>query len=149
MLKRILVPMDGSERSKKALDFALDLAATYGAKLWVMHVIDRSAVEETEEALKDVISGVHVRDAIHTYQELAVKDIFEKARKKSKVKGVSLKTYCVSGKPAEQIISYARKVRSDLIVIGSTGFGRAEQFLFGSVTDKVARHASCPVTIVR
>jgi len=149
MLRRILVPMDGSERSKEALDFALDLAAACQAKLWVMHVVDRSVVEETEDALKDVISGVHVKDAVHTYQELAVKNIFEKASKKSKVRGVNLKTYTVSGKPAEQIISYARKIHSDLIVVGSTGVGRAEQFLFGSVTDKVARHASCPVAVVR
>ena len=141
--------MDGSQRADKAFDFALDLAKTYGAKLWIITVADKSTHEEMEKTIKDVISGVHIKDMIDKYAELLSKEIFDKVNQKSKDKGIEIKTYSVTGKPAEEILSYAKKMSFDLIVIGSTGIGKAEQFLFGSVTDKVARHSTCTVTIVK
>jgi nucleotide-binding universal stress UspA family protein len=149
LLKKILVPMDGSERAEKAFDFALDLAKTYGAKLWIINVADKSTYEEMEKTVKDIISGVHIKDYIDKYAEWLSKEIFDKVSQKSRDKGVEIETYSVTGKPAEEILSYAKKMSFDLIVIGSTGIGKAEQFLFGSTTDKVARHSTCAVTIVK
>jgi len=149
LLKKILVPMDGSERADKAFDFALNLAKTYGAKLWIINVADKSTHEEMEKTVKDAISGVHIKDMMDKYAELLSKEIFDKVNQKSRDKGVEIETYSVTGKPAEEILSYAKKMSFDLIVIGNTGVGKAEQFLFGNVTDKVARHSTCTVTIVK
>jgi nucleotide-binding universal stress UspA family protein len=149
LLKKILVPMDGSERAYKAFDFALNLAKNSGAKLWIINVADKSTHEEMEKTLKDVISGVHTKDMMNKYAELLSKEIFKKVNQKSRDKGVEVETYSTIGKPAEEILSYAEKIGVDLIVIGSTGVGKAEQFLFGNVTDKVSRHSTCTVTIVK
>lgn len=141
--------MDGSERADKAFDFALNLAKNSGAKLWIINVADKSTHEEMEKTVKDVISGVHIKDMMNKYAELLSKEIFDRVNKKSSDEGVEIETYSTIGKPAEEILSYAEKIGFDLIVIGSTGVGRAEQFLFGNVTDKVARHSTCAVTIVK
>jgi nucleotide-binding universal stress UspA family protein len=141
--------MDGSERAEKAFDFALNLAKNSGAKLWIINVADKSTHEEMEKTLKDVISGVHTKDMMNKYAELLSKEIFKKVSQKSRDKGVEVETHSTIGKPAEEILSYAEKIGFDLIVIGSTGVGKAEQFLFGNVTDKVARHSTCTVTIVK
>lgn len=141
--------MDGSEHAYKAFDFALNLAKNSGAKLWIINVADKSTHEEMEKTVKDVISGVHIKDMMNKYAELLSKEIFKRVTQKSRDEGVEVETYSTIGKPAEEILSYAEKIGFDLIVIGSTGVGKAEQFLFGNVTDKVARHSTCTVTIVK
>lgn len=141
--------MDGSERAERAFDFALDLAKTHRAKLWIIHVIDKSTHEELEKAVKDVISGVHIKDALVKHAEMVSRQIFSKGGQKSRDNGVEFETYSVTGETCRRDIIIRRKKGFDLIVIGSTGIGKAEQFLFGSVTDKVARHSTCAVIIVK
>ncbi len=149
MIKKILVPLDGSKQSDKTLDYAFELARNLETGLVVMHVIDDTFTENIEKTMKDVLSGVKIKDAIDAYANIFTKEIFDSASEKAVTYGVRLKTYSVRGDPAEEILKYAKKKKVDLIVMGSTGIGKAEQFLFGSVTDKVARHAPCTVTIVR
>jgi nucleotide-binding universal stress UspA family protein len=63
--------------------------------------------------------------------------------------GVPCEEMIVKGKPAEAIVDTAEKAGVDLIVIGSLGMSAIERALIGSVSDKVMRHAKCPVLLVR
>ena len=146
MLNTILVPYDGSEPAMRALEFASDLAAKYGAEIVIFHAIHypvglpeelhHFAVSEHLDAPDEI--GAVVRKMLESATLLASKAGAEQ------VAGDS-----VVGDPAEVILAAAKSRDADLIVMGSRGFGRLEGLLLGSVSDKVLRHADAPVTIVR
>ncbi len=148
MLRKILVPLDGSEHSYKTLDFALDLAKGQHAKICIMHVTEEEKFREflNDAEIKKFYKLDDINAAIATYPERASADIFRIAGDKAKSDKIEFETVAVTGDPAEEIVSYARDF--DLVIIGSTGLGKT-RFQLGSVAEKVARHALCSVTIVR
>jgi nucleotide-binding universal stress UspA family protein len=153
-MKKILVPLDGSEQAYKALDFALDLAKNTQAKVWVFHVVNKNISEimnlpNIPEELVKEIKATHITDTDLKYIEAISKTIIRRAKEKAEKKDVEIEIASNMGDPAEKIIAYTKNMDFDLIVIGETGIGKAKQFLCGSVTEKVAQDSPCPVTIVK
>ncbi len=64
-------------------------------------------------------------------------------------RGRKVETLLVKGHAAEEILKTAKRIRADLVVVGSRGLTGLRRFLLGSVTHKVARHAPCSVLVVR
>ena len=139
MYKRILYATDGSPAALSALRHALDLAQTYGAELILVHVFRHieefgkspyfSEMEEDRKGVGETVIGqamAELRDS-----------------------GVTVHIEPCEGQPAEAIINVAAVRNCDLIVIGSRGLGTFQGLLLGSVSDRVVRHAPCPVLIVR
>ena len=165
MIKKILVPLDGSERSDKALDFAINLAKSQNGKLTLFHVVDRKIPDELRRVLKpskdiestrtlEPILGpssphIEVENVLKKWTELAGKDIFEKAAEKARSNDVEFESLSYAGDLAHEISKTLKSEAFDLVIIGSTGIGKVEQFLFGGVTEEVARNSPCTVTIVR
>ncbi|WP_455367238.1 universal stress protein [[Eubacterium] cellulosolvens] len=145
MVRKILVPMDGSKQSEKALDFAIDVAETEKAKLYVIYVVDKKIPDE----LKRAIEAANIKDIIGTYTEVASRKVLDSAIKKAKNRNINIETESVVGNPAEEIVNFAEKMKFDIVIIGSTGMGRAKQFLFGSVTEKVCHNVPCTCVIVK
>ena len=138
---RIIVPVDGSEVAKKAAKKALALAQSTGVKVVAMHVINidlyvyqTEIVYPTEIPLPDLIQkeGHSYLDEIVTL---------------GKQMGITVSKKLVEGHPAEEIIKEAKE--DDLIVMGSKGRTGLDRLLLGSVAENVARHAPCPVMIVK
>jgi nucleotide-binding universal stress UspA family protein len=138
---RILVPVDGSEVAEKAAQKALALAKSLDTKVVVMHVINidlyayqTELVYPTEIPLQELFQkeGHAYLDEIVTLGEEM---------------GVTVSEKLVEGHPAEEIIQEAHE--DDLIVMGSKGRTGLDRLLLGSVAENVARHASCPVMIVK
>jgi nucleotide-binding universal stress UspA family protein len=153
-VEKILIPLDGSEEAYRALDFALDLAKTNGATVWVMYVLNKDIHNEIiqnffPDDLEVAIKAAHIKDEVPTYVELVSRAIFKKAEEMAKTKGVDIHVTSNMGDPAKKIIAFSKNMKFDLIVMGKTGLGKARRYLFGSVSDKVYRHAPCSVTIVR
>ena len=133
-LQQILVAVDGSKHSDKAVDYAVQLAKKYRLDLALLHVDDDNVIR---------VSGPQVLDCIGTVGEY----ILETASKK--VLGIPFSKILKQGKPGETIIKMAHKGNIDLIVVGSKGQNTVKRFLLGSVSDEISKNARSSVLIVR
>lgn len=140
MYKKILVPLDGSIIADLAAEHAVDLAKSLAAEVTLLHVIStRSKINESGEACQWI------------YRDLQFKgqEIIKKTKEAYGNCGVVIGSKLIWGSPVEGICIEAKEGRYDLIVMGSRGLSEIKGFLIGGVTNKVVRHASCPVLVVR
>ena len=143
MYSKILVAVDGSPFSSKALEHAISLAKTYRAKLTIIYVVHMRVYIAAEEA-----GFVTTAPLIHDMEE-AGKSILDESAKVTFAQGIESDTMLVHGIPEEQIMKKAEAEKYDLIVIGSRGRTAAKAFLLGSVSDRVSHHARLPVLVVK
>jgi nucleotide-binding universal stress UspA family protein len=135
----ILVAYDGSPASRHALDWAARLAKdNAGSRVRVI------GVAATLEATAPIPDAVDPASSV----EKRTRDLAE-AASTLEAAGVRADTTLQVGNPAEEIIQTGDDGNFDLILVGSTGAGRAVRFLLGSVSDRVVRHANRPVMVVR
>ena len=144
MFSRILVGLDGSEYSLKALEFAIDLAKKYGSHLVLVHVVIRQIY-----AINPPEAGILAGTAIVRELEAEGKAVLAKGKETVKARGVPVEVRLRQGVPAEELLRAAAEEEADLIVLGSRGLSQVKAFLLGSVSDKVSHHAKCPTLIVR
>jgi nucleotide-binding universal stress UspA family protein len=139
---RLLCPVDFSESSLTALRFAISLAKESDAHLTLLHVID---VPPDDELLMERFDAPEFRryvdeQARRRLEALVTDDVREWCQPETKV------SY---GKPYRQILEMAASEDADLIVIGVRGRNPVDLTLFGSTTNHVVRHASCPVLTLK
>ncbi|AGB38793.1 universal stress protein [Natronococcus occultus] len=154
MATRVLVPIDDSEQSRAALDFALEEFSD--AALIAIHVTDPGTVygaTGVEAGTKtSPETGTGVRDdyeRIRTHRETEVERLLADARRRAEAAGVALETEALVGDIPKRIIASAEAHDVDRLVIGSHGRTGASRLLLGSVAETVARRSPVPVTIVR
>ena len=147
MYKNILVAVDGSDASVRAIDTAIELAKQFGATLHMLHVVREMQVPSNIGRLEDMEKMQRQRHEALT----AVGDqIVTQAKRKAQSKGVSaVESDIATGDPASAIIKYAEKNKDDLIIMGSRGLGQVEGMLMGSVSRKVANIAKAACMVVR
>jgi nucleotide-binding universal stress UspA family protein len=135
---KILVPLDNSEFSLKALQRAIDMAKKEGAELVLLSVaLDFRDVEEIPLHYADKFKQQAIK-AVNMGREMV-----EKAGMKPQTQvevGVS---------PADNIVKFAEEIKADLIVIGHRGIAGLGRFLVGSVAARVVAYAPCSVLVVR
>ncbi|WP_206811199.1 universal stress protein [Paradesulfitobacterium ferrireducens] len=137
-IRSILVGLDGSKSSRKALQAAVDLSRKLNATvttLTVVHLPDFSPgggeVEELEQAEK-------------YYQPL-----LQEVKAYGSTLGCDIMTVILKGHPTEQLLQYAEDHQVDLIVIGTRGLGGFKKLLMGSVAQKVVSYSKIPVMVIR
>ena len=142
--KHILVPVDGSSGAEHALDVGAMLARVTGARLSVLYVVSATSAETMGMRHMD-------RSAIDDHLRHAAAPVLEKARASLEAEeGLSGVDELVRfGDPADEILGAVRRVGADHVVMGSRGQTALQGLVMGSVSEKVARSAPCPVTIVR
>jgi nucleotide-binding universal stress UspA family protein len=141
-LKRILVPVDFSESSRKALQYAGSFARQFNAELILLHVVEPPAYPGNAPL---VVTAMMFDDA--DLRELAAKKLSELRNEIGSQTAV--KANVRSGVPYHEIIRAAEETNTDLIVISThsrTGFAR---MFLGSTAERVVRHAPCPVMVIR
>jgi nucleotide-binding universal stress UspA family protein len=136
-ISRILVAVDFSESSLHALRHAASLAATHNASLTVLHVGEPLHPDWFFDTTRIQTELIQKADA-------ALKDAAGKF-----CEGIKSKTEMRFGHPVETIVEASDKMNADVIVIGTHGHTGVKRALLGSVAERVARHASRPVLIVR
>ena len=141
MLKKILVAFDGSEQSRKAFEFALEMSRNCTGAAPEITVL---SVAQPPEPIDIVEMDAIIESATQHYE-----DLFKGLRDKAKAEGVEIKTDIVVCHPADQIIRYAADKKSDMIVVGQLGKSKIANWLLGSVSKRVSSYASCTVTIVK
>jgi nucleotide-binding universal stress UspA family protein len=139
MSNTIVVGVDGSEASVRALEFAIAEARLRGADVKAVNAwhIPASAYEGWVPAAIDPLDFERIA------QETLDKSLAKAGGADS---GVSVTPLTREGQPADVLIAEARE--ADLLVVGSRGLGGFKGLLLGSVSQQCAQHASCPVTIV-
>ena len=139
MYASIIVALDGSEQSMLALDHARAIAECFRSKLILVHAFPHTS---------------DLRDSIEYNNLVALRikrgeEIIEAARKHLGRMSIEVDEELLEGPAAEAILSAAATRNSDLIVMGSRGMGSLKGIVFGSVSNKVAHYAPCPVMVVR
>jgi len=141
MTKKILVPVDGSDQARKAIDFAANLAKQNDATIHLLHVYKLPIIPEGmgEYVISDRIELQALGDKIISVAQDEV----------SKKGGQHIEATVMEGDPAERIIAYAKDHDVDMIVMGSRGLGSFKGLLLGSVSNKVSHRADRTCVIVR
>ena len=147
MFKNVLVTVDGSDSSNKALDTAAEIAAGSGGALHILHVVREMQVPLTP-GLMDVYEKLQ-RDR-HDLLNTAGEQLINQAKRAAESKGLdNVETDIGSGDPASAIVAYAAKNKIDLIVMGSRGMGEVEGMLMGSVSRKVSNTTRTNCLIIK
>lgn len=143
----MLIAYDGSDASKKALDMALKCSDDED-EITLLTVIPAELAESsfTKMLLPTIDLSQIVKSG--TFKEKAMESL-SKVAKEIEGNVQELNIVVESGDPADEILLSARKHEADVIIIGYKGYGKEGRFLLGSVTDKVVRHASTSVLVVR
>jgi len=141
MLKRILIAFDGSEQSRKAFNFVLEIS-----KYWTDASPDITvlSVAQPPEPIDIVEMDAIIESATQHYE-----DLFKELRARAGAENVDIKTEIVVGHPADQIIKYAIDNKIDMIIVGQRGKSKIANWLLGSVSKRVSSYAPCTVTIVK
>lgn len=140
-LKKVLVPIDFSPCSLKALTYAIQFAREFGATLDVVHIVppyyaaDPYGLGELERVEKQLLAAGEQKLAAMVLQQVP--------------QGIPAETFVRRGRPATEIVQIARDQESDLIIIATHGRSGLKHLLMGSTAENVVRHAPCPVLTVR
>ncbi|MEM3442819.1 MAG: universal stress protein [Candidatus Bathyarchaeia archaeon] len=155
MFEKILVPLDGSENSMKALEFAIKLAKCFGGKITLIHVYSATTIPVimTEPAtitptMVPAMSSAEFAKVTEAAKK-AGSSILTHGEERVKAAGIPVETMLKEGHTVQEIIKTAKEEMFDLIVIGSRGVSKIRELLLGSVTDGVIHHAPCPVLVVK
>ncbi len=144
---KILIAYDGSDSAKKAVDMTIKIAKKEDEVL-LLTVIPAELVSSsfTQMLLPTIDLSQVVNEG--DFKERATETLKEVA-KNLDGKVDKIETIVETGDPADEILLTAKSKMCDLIVLGYKGYGKEGRFLIGSVTDKVVRHASASVMVVR
>ena len=139
-VRKILVPVDGSPASGKAIALGSELARACGGSLTVLYVLpSESMVTAGAQALtEEQLEQAKDRMAQRAFQAVNAGEV-----------GPEATTETVIGTPSQEIVDHARRNEVDLIVMGSRGLTEFRQLLLGSVSSQVVHHAPCSVLIAR
>ncbi|MCD6048837.1 MAG: UspA domain protein [Verrucomicrobia bacterium] len=136
-LQRILVPVDFSDCSRKALQYAIAFVEEFSGELFLVHVVEPYFV--TGELGVDMIS--------------LIGDVEKSAKKHLEALQKTIKPGCRiglrRGTPAQEIINEAKAIGADLIITATHGRSGLGHIFMGSVAERVVQHAPCPVLVVR
>jgi len=155
LFEKILVPLDGSEHSSKALTIAIEIAKKFNAKIVLIHVysVTVSPVMIPEPStltppMVPVMTPAEISKTVEATRNASARILVE-GEEKAKAEGVQVETILKEGHTVQEIIKTAKEGKFDLMVIGARGISKIRELLLGSVTDGVIHHASCPVLVTK
>ncbi len=146
MFKRILVAVDGSKSSFKAMDKAIALQKLTEAEIYLLCVYKHHSLFEASLSIGRP-DNMDIPDKV--LSEYA-KDVVNHAKEQAKERGaVKVRGFVKAGRPSSVIVKFAQDKDVDLIVVGSRGtHSDKDGMLLGSVSHRVASRAKCPVLVV-
>jgi nucleotide-binding universal stress UspA family protein len=155
LFAKILVPLDGSEHSLKALERATEIAKKFSGKITLIHVYSVSiqpimlpAPTTLGSPSIPILTGAEVSRMAEATRGFGNR-ILREGEEKVKAEKVQVEKTLVEGHAVEEIVRAATEGNFDLIVIGARGISHIREILLGSVTDGVIHHVHCPVLVVK
>jgi nucleotide-binding universal stress UspA family protein len=149
-INKILLAMDGSESSFRALKYAIHLAKVEDAEIMLLHVLE-NVKQGGVIGLRARYGDIKIVKAFLKYSEEIAKRWIEKAKEEARNNDVKLKTEIIldQSSKAQEIVKYAEKNKADVIILGTRGLTRFKKLIVGSVANAILSNAKCPVLIVR
>jgi len=154
MFHNILVAVDGSEPSKKALNYALELAEKLDGKITLIHVYSTVvALGPPVDVISPSSALTPASAAIATKMTEEVKhraeQILDEAEQIAKQHGISVEKFLREGDAVKEIVAAAKEGKFNLIVVGHRGLSKLEELVLGTVSEGVSHKVPCPVLIVK
>ena len=137
----ILVAMDGSEASQRALSEAVDAAKLCNAKLHAIYVV--------ETGLFTLLPLDNTVEIMYRVLEKEGEAVMERTKKYAAGKGITVITHMKQGHAGSEIIALAEREKSNLIIVGSHGKSNTDRLLIGSVSTFVVTHSTVTTMVVR
>jgi nucleotide-binding universal stress UspA family protein len=158
MFEKILVPLDGSELSVKALDAAIQIAKKFAGKITLVHVYHAAVTTgmNYEASYGPGMPATSIPDM--TAEEMSRFDryaretgdrILAEGKQRVGMEKVEVDSLLREGHVIEEISGVAEEGKFGLIVIGARGISHIREMLLGSVTEGLIHHASCPILVVK
>jgi nucleotide-binding universal stress UspA family protein len=154
LFENILVPLDNSGHSSRALDVAIQICRKFDGRITLMHVYSVSVVPVSVPepyaftSSVPVVPPAYVSKLAEASRE-AGRKLLEEGRKKAEAEKVEVRTKLEEGHAVQQIVKASKEGNFDLIVMGARGVSHVREMLLGSTTDGVMHHVACPVLIIR
>ena len=136
-IKKILVAVDGSRGSLKAVNLASQIANGLGAEITLIHVTE---INELPTLIDEAENGM---------SEERGQLVLGEAAKTAKSLGVDVNVVMRKGHTVDQILRYSSAYKPDIIIMGGRGLSKTKGILMGSVSQSVSLHANCTVIIAR
>jgi nucleotide-binding universal stress UspA family protein len=146
MYKKIVVPLDGSAFSECSLPHAQAIASGCQVPSVVLLRVIEPLSSETISALAQ--AGGDLLREVEMQNKVEARDYMAKMGNNLKKQGFTVETVTIEGRPEEQILKYVEDNHADLIIITTHGRSGPSRWIFGSVADKIMRHAVVPVMMV-
>jgi nucleotide-binding universal stress UspA family protein len=138
MFNNILLAVDGSEYSHRAIEYAKSLTERYEANLLLVHVFSHTS---------DLL-GYQDFEKLYAKRKSAGQAVLDSAKKILGSTTFKVHEELMEGSEAEAILKVAENHQADLIIMGTRGFGAVKGMLVGSVSRKVIHLSTCPVMVV-
>ena len=142
MIKKILLPTDGSEHAEKTIQYAVSLAKATGAAIVAIYAFNPPLSLRNQR-------GVAMMEEFRVSLEAEAKDIIGEVAERLSKEGLNVTARAVEGALAEAILRAAEDEKPDVIVMGSRGSGSLPGLTLGGVAEKVVRYSPVTVTVVK
>lgn len=139
-IRRVLCPVDFSEPSENALDYAIDFAAKFGAEVHLVHVYQLPVYALPDGAM---MAGPEFTTKVTSELQKALQELADRKRGES-----TIETHLVEGIPYKEIVRLSGELGADLVVMGTHGRTGIKHLLLGSVAERVVRSSEIPVITV-
>lgn len=140
-IRRILCPVDFSEPSEVAFDYAVELAGKFGADVQLVHVYQLPVYALPDGAM---MAGPEFTTKVTTELTKAIEAL---AAKKAE-SGVKVETHLIEGIPYREVTRLSEELEADLVVMGTHGRTGIRHLLLGSVAERVVRSSKVPVITI-
>ncbi|HOW13422.1 MAG: universal stress protein [Methanosarcina sp.] len=141
--RNIVIATDGSENTRKAISYGIEIAKLSGATVHALYVVDTSSFSSIPMSTEGGWEAMY--EVLKTEGKKAVSAV----KSEGEASGVDVREVVLEGHPINEIIEFAEKNKADLIVMGTLGKTGLDRFLLGSVAEKVVRGSKVPVMVVR
>jgi len=140
--KKVMLAVDGSERSARAATVAFEIAEMTGSELHIMHVIPLPSVQQLA-----LMTNNDVNEIKRKYSQNG-NALLEGYKKAAEEYGIKVELILEEGLPSERIVSYANDSQMDLVIIGARGESIGKRKIMGSATERVIEGTDSPVLAV-
>jgi nucleotide-binding universal stress UspA family protein len=151
MFKRLLVPLDGSRLSSRAIVYATEVARHFGAEITLLHVVHPTTPVPVTTGMVPGDTEITIQAALEADKKnvSSAKRYLRGKVRSIRNTGLSGSYEVIRGNPTQSILDFAKKYKIDLVIMTTHGKGGLKRVIMGSVADRIIRESGKPVLVVR